>query len=67
MVPQVAHLDEVLVHQPTAGRVPRWQELGRPSTGGHTKAELYAEARKRGVEGRSTMTKAQLQRAVQNR
>jgi hypothetical protein len=45
----------------------RWQELGKPSTGGgQTKAELYAEARKRGIEGRSTMTKAQLQRALQN-
>jgi len=44
----------------------RWQELGKPGTGGQTKAELYAEARKRGVEGRSTMTKAQLQRALRN-
>jgi len=44
----------------------RWQELGKPSAGGQTKAELYAEARKRGIEGRSTMTKAQLQRALQN-
>jgi hypothetical protein len=32
--------------------------------GGRTKAQLYAEARKQGVEGRSTMTKAQLERAV---
>jgi hypothetical protein len=31
---------------------------------GRTKEQLYAEARKLGVEGRSTMTKAQLQRAV---
>jgi hypothetical protein len=32
--------------------------------GGPTKAQLYAEARRRGVKGRSTMTKAQLARAV---
>ena len=32
--------------------------------GGPTKAQLYAEARRRGVKGRSTMNKAQLARAV---
>jgi hypothetical protein len=32
--------------------------------GGPTKAQLYAEARRRGVKGRSAMTKAQLARAV---
>ena len=32
--------------------------------GGPTKAQLYAEARRRGVKGRSTMSKAQLARAV---
>jgi hypothetical protein len=31
---------------------------------GRTKEQLYAEAKTLGVEGRSTMTKAQLQRAV---
>ena len=31
---------------------------------GRTKEQLYAEAKKLGVEGRSTMTKAQLERAV---
>lgn len=31
---------------------------------GRTKQQLYAEARKLGVEGRSKMSKAQLQRAV---
>jgi hypothetical protein len=31
---------------------------------GRTKAQLYNEARQRGIEGRSKMTKAQLQRAV---
>lgn len=33
-------------------------------TGGRTKAQLYADAKRQGVRGRSTMTKAQLQRAV---
>jgi hypothetical protein len=32
--------------------------------GGPTKAQLYAEARRRGVKGRSSMTKSQLARAV---
>lgn len=32
--------------------------------GGRTKAQLYNEAGNRGVEGRSRMTKAELERAV---
>ena len=32
--------------------------------GGRTKEQLYAEARRKGIEGRSTMNKAQLARAV---
>jgi hypothetical protein len=32
--------------------------------GGRTKAQLYAEARRKNVKGRSAMTKAQLVRAV---
>ena len=32
--------------------------------GGRTKAQLYEEARRKGVEGRSKMDKKQLQRAV---
>ncbi|HEY2793013.1 MAG TPA: plasmid stabilization protein [Micromonosporaceae bacterium] len=31
---------------------------------GRTKAQLYSEAKRRGIKGRSTMTKAQLQHAV---
>jgi len=37
---------------------------GRPGPRGRTRDQLYAEARGLGVEGRSKMTKAQLQRAV---
>jgi hypothetical protein len=33
-------------------------------SGGRTKAQLYNEAKQRGVRGRSTMTKAELERAV---
>ncbi len=33
-------------------------------SGGRTKAQLYEEARRRNVKGRSSMTKAQLERAV---
>ncbi len=32
--------------------------------GGRTKDQLYEEARRKGVEGRSKMTKAELERAV---
>src|SRR3954467_8282939 len=32
--------------------------------GGRTKAQLYNEAREKNIEGRSKMTKAQLERAV---
>ena len=37
---------------------------GRPGPRGRTREQLYAEARKLGIEGRSNMNKAQLQRAV---
>jgi hypothetical protein len=32
--------------------------------GGRTKAQLYEEAKRRGIKGRSSMSKAQLERAV---
>ena len=32
--------------------------------GGRTKAQLYEEARRKGVKGRSTMTKTELEKAV---
>jgi hypothetical protein len=32
--------------------------------GGRTKEQLYAEARRKGIRGRSSMSKAQLERAV---
>jgi hypothetical protein len=40
---------------------------GKPGTRGRTREQLYAEARGLGVEGRSSMNKAQLQRAVDNK
>ncbi len=40
---------------------------GRPGPRGRTREQLYAEARRLGVEGRSSMNKAQLQRAVEDR
>ena len=33
-------------------------------SGGRTKEQLYNEAKQKGIEGRSTMTKAELERAV---
>jgi hypothetical protein len=59
-----------------------WRELGKPTRtmkssdkprtptkadpSGPSKADLYAEARRRGIEGRSTMTKAELLRALKS-
>ncbi len=40
---------------------------GRPGPRGRTRDQLYEEARKMGVDGRSRMTKAQLERAVESR
>jgi hypothetical protein len=43
------------------------QRSGTNRAKGRTRDQLYAEARKLGVEGRSKMNKAQLQRAVDAR
>ena len=40
---------------------------GKPGPRGRTRDQLYEEARKLGVGGRSRMSKAQLQRAVENK
>ena len=40
---------------------------GRAGPGGRTRVQLYEEARKLGVDGRSHMNKAQLRRAVDNK
>jgi hypothetical protein len=40
---------------------------GKPGPRGRTRDQLYAEARKLGVEGRSSMNKAQLARAVERK
>jgi hypothetical protein len=40
------------------------QRSGTNRTKGRTRAQLYNEARRMGIEGRSNMNKAQLQRAV---
>jgi hypothetical protein len=40
---------------------------GRPGPRGRTREQLYQEARQLGVKGRSGMSKAQLQSAVNNR
>jgi acyl-CoA reductase-like NAD-dependent aldehyde dehydrogenase len=48
----------------------RWQDLGKPSAGrkssdkARTKEQLYSEARKKGIEGRSTMSKDELEKAL---
>lgn len=43
------------------------QRSGTDRPKGRTKEQLYNEARRLGVEGRSSMNKAQLQRAVDRR
>ena len=43
------------------------QRSGKPGPRGRTREQLYQEARKLGVHGRSRMSKAQLQRAVDAR
>ncbi|HXP38124.1 MAG TPA: hypothetical protein VN817_10200 [Solirubrobacteraceae bacterium] len=40
---------------------------GKSGPRGRTREQLYAEARSLGVDGRSSMNKAQLQRAVENK
>jgi hypothetical protein len=40
---------------------------GKPGPRGRTKEQLYNEARRHGIKGRSSMNKAQLQRAVDSR
>jgi hypothetical protein len=40
------------------------QRSGTKGPKGRTKAQLYNEARQKGIEGRSSMTKEQLQRAL---
>jgi uncharacterized protein DUF6582 len=48
----------------------RWQDLGKPSAGRKssdkekTKAQLMSEAKRRGITGRSQMTKAELVQAL---
>lgn len=45
-------------------RTPTKAERAAARRGDRSRDELYREARRRGVKGRSTMTKAQLQRAL---
>jgi acyl-CoA reductase-like NAD-dependent aldehyde dehydrogenase len=51
----------------------RWQDLGKPSAGRkssdkeRSKKQLYSEAQKRDIPGRSTMSKAELVHALESR
>jgi hypothetical protein len=48
----------------------RWQDLGKPAAGmkssdkPRSKAQLYGEAKRRNIKGRSSMTRAELERAL---
>jgi hypothetical protein len=46
-------------------RTPTKAELAKSPRAGRTKQELYAEAQRRGIQGRSTMTKNQLVSALE--
>ena len=50
-----------------AARDGRGEALGGVDFYGHTKAELYDRARRLGIEGRSTMSKIELARAIAKR
>ncbi|MEV4256877.1 plasmid stabilization protein [Spirillospora sp. NPDC049652] len=43
------------------------QRSGTSRTKGRTKEQLYHEAKRRNIKGRSSMTKAELQKALSNR
>ena len=45
-------------------RTRRKETVGETAMAGESRAQLYAEARKKGVAGRSQMTKAELARAI---
>jgi len=42
----------------------RGGQRSHSGAGGRTRAQLYEEARRKGIEGRSSMNKAQLEKAV---
>jgi hypothetical protein len=48
-------------------RTPTKAELADSPRAKLSKTELYDEARRRDIQGRSTMTKAELQRALESR
>ena len=50
-----------------AARDGRGEALGGVDLYGHTKAELYDRARRLGIDGRSTMSKVELARAIARR
>jgi hypothetical protein len=57
-----AQASETSIRDISSGR--RGGLRSHKGAGGRTKAQLYEEARRKGVEGRSKMTKAELERAV---
>ena len=55
---------EASVHEAKQKRARRGGLVGASGSIGPTYRELYAEATRRGLKGRSRMTKAQLERAI---
>jgi hypothetical protein len=61
--------DEIEGHRATQRTFARATERprGRRSATGQTRADLYAEAKRHGIRGRSTMSKAELERVLHDR
>jgi hypothetical protein len=63
-----AHSGEAAIARRTSTEVVSSSRRGglrsHRGAGGRTKAQLYQEARHKGIDGRSTMNKTQLERAV---
>lgn len=59
---EARHASTTSTHDISSGR--RGGLRSHRGQGGRTRDQLYEEARKKGIEGRSKMTKSQLERAV---
>ena len=59
---EARHANPHTVHDMPASR--RGGERSHRGAGGRTREQLYEEAKRKGISGRSTMNKAELERAV---
>ena len=59
---EAKHANPHTVHDMSASR--RGGERSHRGAGGRTREQLYEEAKRKGISGRSTMNKAELEKAV---